>query len=135
MAISILVFSPTGRILRRITCGEDFADVQAQDGEDWMLGVANDTLEYIVFDSEGIPTITPRPTMAITLSKDTIEADAEDYCLIEGIPEGCVVRDSSGNSVIVDDGSLEFVTDKQGEHVLRFECFPYLDKEVTIHAT
>ena len=126
---------PSRKIIRTFSsCPASMADIQAKEGEEWMLGDANLEIDYIAVDHEGIPTVTPRPEMSLIQDKPTIAADAEDVCTITGIPESCIIS-HNGQSVAVNGGTLEFVTDQVGKHTLRFELFPYLDAEVTIHAT
>jgi hypothetical protein len=133
--INIIVYErSSGEIKGRFGVSAGMADAQClSDSENWMLGTADDITEYIEVDQNGIPTITPRPEMSLTLDKQTIAADAEDMATISGIPAGATVT-SSENSAVVDSGSLEFVTDQVGTHTLKFEFFPYLDAEVTINA-
>jgi len=136
--ISLIVYqnnieSNARRILRNVDCPEFLVDSQINNNEDWMLGQADDLTKYIEINLKGVPSITSRPEMQLTADKNEISADSADAATISGVPEGATVT-SGEDSMTIEDGVLEFVTDKRGEHVLKFECFPYINTEVVINA-
>jgi hypothetical protein len=104
---------------------------------DVILDVHADSTQY-VSDSR----LCNRPSMVedlgFSLDKVSIHADGIDVATMSNIPTSSMVVYSGPDSArreLVQDGTLEFVTDIPGEHVIRIECFPYLPEEVTIHAT
>lgn len=83
-----------------------------------------------------------RPSMVedlgVSLNKVDILADGVDAATLSNLPDSSTVIYRGPDSVrreLVQDGTIEFVTDIPGEHSIRIECFPYLPEEVTIHAT
>lgn len=75
-----------------------------------------------------------RPEMSVIVDKTTIVADGIDMATIIEIPNPSTVTVGE-QSVIVGDGVLELTFDAPDDYLVRIESWPYLDYEVTIHAT
>lgn len=105
----------------------------AGEDEQWMLipDYLDDHNNYIVL-TEGVPVITARPVMPLSVSSNTVAPNVG--CVISGIPEDTQVRHPDG-VVTVNDGTLEWSTPMPGQYQLRFENFPYHDVEVHIEVT
>lgn len=129
--ISILVYDPpTGRIKRRVTCPESTVENQVEGGELWMLGDADDALNYIVVDAAGIPTITPRPTMSPRWNNIPLRSNGQDVALLLDLPSLCrVAYEGPGfwHEGEVVGGVAEFTTDVPGPHKVTVSAWPYLD--------
>lgn len=85
---------------------------------------------YVVPSLEG-PIITPRPAMPCTVSGTQIPADGVTQAVISGVPAGAKAT-VDGQSLTIDDGTLEVVSDYPGTIRVRLSLFPYLDWEVSI---
>lgn len=98
--------------------------------EDWMLGDADDAVNYIVVDSEGIPAIVPRPTMGPGWSNLPLQANSQHVSLLLDLPDPCrVVYEGPGfrHEGEVVGGVAEFTTDVPGPHKVTVSAWPYLD--------
>lgn len=115
----------TGEIVGNFTGLAEQVPYQLLEGQSFVKGKSDDLIHYIV---DGV--ITDKPSMDLTLDKSAIIANGVDEAVIGNVPIGAVCQ-----GVEIDDGELIFTTDKVAEHVLKFELFPYLDGEVTIHGT
>lgn len=116
----------TGEILRNVDCPESMLDIQVAAGEDSLVGQADDATRYV----QGGQAV-DRPAMSLIVGATAITADGVDEATISGIPEGAECE----GLTIEADGLFIFTTDDPGDHVLTFRLFPYLDAEVTIHAS
>ena len=94
-----------------------------------MEGTADDDTQYV---KDGV--ITDRPSMNLSVDKTTITANGADEATISNIPSGATAT-CEGESLTIDDGELVFTADTAGIYTIKFECWPYLDEEVTINAT
>ena len=94
-----------------------------------MKGTADDATQYV---KDGV--ITDRPSMSLSIGKTTITANGTDEATISNIPSGATAT-CEGESLTIDDGELVFTADTAGTYTITFECWPYLDEEVTINAT
>jgi len=94
-----------------------------------MEGMADDETQYV---DNGV--IADRPSMNLSVDKTTITANGTDEATISNIPSGATAT-CEGESLTIDDGELVFTADMAGTYTITFECWPYLDEEVTINAT
>jgi len=121
----------TGEILKIATCSKGAMEYELTQNTNTevILGHYSDALYYIVSGA-----VEPRPSMDLSVDKTTITADGTDEATITNIPSGATAT-CEGESLTIDDGELVFTADTVGTYTITFECWPYLDEEVTINAT
>ena len=116
-------------ILRTVTCPAGLIEIQCQQGEFWGIGDVEGRTHYVV---DGLPVL--RMPMPCSIDKISVMADETDEATIYGIPAGGVVM-VNRESIPVETGELALVFDTPGDYPVRVSAFPFLDWEVTIHAT
>ena len=72
---------------------------------------------------------TQRPGMTILVDKTVVSVN--ETTVISNIPPNtrCDLR---GNIYTIDDGVINFITDRPGIYEFKFECFPYLNTSLSI---
>ena len=122
----------TGKVLRLLQCPSEFIDLNVTNTEAYLENTTLSDSQYVV---NGTPT--PRPEMSITASGSSILANGSDVITFQNIPTNsqCFIVGPINNEVTITDGTLDFVTNQVGTYTIKFECFPYLEKEFVINAT
>lgn len=118
----------TGRFLYQAYAENEDA-LTIPDGEAAVVGEFDGETHYAVA-GEAVE----RPEMPITVDKTDIASDDIDTATLTGIPAGTKAVIPDVGTVLIDDGELQFTTDVVGNSVIRLSCFPYLRKNVVIHA-
>lgn len=97
--------------------------------EDWDAFQRNLGAYYV---ADGV--LVAKQAMSLTVSPDSIPADGETVATVSGIPVGsqAVV---SGQTVTVDDGSMELTFDLPGTYIVSLSHPHYLTDEVILYAT
>lgn len=129
---NFIVYDSVGKILRRGLVGDYDYDLQTQEGEQVIEGIADWKTQY-VYNGE----IVDRPLMdthPIAISK--IDNIAEDEVItITGVPTGADiwVEDDVYN-LPTGETVLELTFDTVGQYLIRVVAFPYQDweREVTV---
>ena len=126
MSIITVADKGTGRIARVVQCHITQINFQARDHEFIVQGGSNDATQYVLNK-----VITDRPANPTVLDKAKIAVDGEE-ATISGLPEPCIVS-IDDVAYEVPDGVLVFDLDQLGAYKIEVsDCFPYLDKELTI---
>lgn len=90
-------------------------------------------------DVSTIPmTVKNRPEQVITQDKTTIAADGSDAIAISGLPDGdtkVTIYGPISTSWVENRGDITLTVNIPGEYRVRFEHFPYIEKQVTFNAT
>lgn len=126
--MNILIYNEEGRILRSVDCPADQAEGQVEEGEFYRRGVADDEKHYIL-DGR----IVLRPTIECVLDTSRIET-LTGVATLSGLPVPCTLYIDREAYPITED-FVEITLDQVKRYQLRVtDCFPYLDKELTIDA-
>ena len=124
------IYDNTGKILWVTYPSDEYKDPSTIAPEfNYLEGEGSGDTQYI---DNGV--ITDRPSMNLSVDKTTIVANGTDEATISNIPSGATAT-CEGESLTIDDGELVFTADTAGIYTIKFECWPYLDEEVTINAT
>jgi len=124
------IYDDTGRILWVAYPSDRYKDPSTIAPEfNYLEGEGDGDSQYV---KDGV--ITDRPSMSLSVDKTTITANGTDEATISNIPSETTAT-CEGESLTIDDGELVFTTDTAGTYTITFECWPYLDEEVTINAT
>lgn len=97
--------------------------------ESWVEGSPDDRFAYVLGGS-----IVDKPTMPATIDKTTVTADGIDFVTISNLPNPSTVS-VSGQTVVVEDGTLTIKVGYPRDYLVEVESWPYLNWEVTIHGT
>lgn len=124
------VYDKAGRILRSGMCQKEFIDMQTREGES-VIPVKSDAGDYVKRKK-----VLPRPTMTLDVSSSSVKADSVDEVTITGAAPGTTVTISGPVQAegVVDAEPVCLTFSMPGAYVVRFELFPYIEKEVVIHA-
>lgn len=118
------VHTVSGLIVKRVDCPVDSYEHRPDD-EHWIEGFSDDLLQYVL---NGV--ITPRPTMAPTLSATIIQSNGIDSVTLGNLPTPCtVIYEGPGFRLEgeVAEGEATFTTDAPGAHKVTVSAWPYLD--------
>jgi hypothetical protein len=119
----------TGRIHRIVDAPNGLAQLQAGDGESWVVGKSDDRTQYV---SGGL--IADRPAMSGALDKASITA--AETATLTGPPAATVeiVGPVNGSGTLDADG-IEIGSDVPGIYTVRVQLWPYLDAEYQLEIT
>ena len=129
---NIVIYNSEGRILRSVSAPPDMLQIQIQEGELGVEGVANLETDYIL---SGV--ITKRPTQTTLLDKAILTANGIDVINITNAPDGIFTATNVITGELVTgniNGSDTFETTVVGTYAIKIEAFPYLDFATTIEA-
>ena len=76
-----------------------------------------------------------KPTMSVTVSKDTVTANGTDKATLTGVPTGAALFIGGTAYGQADGSAIDLTFDLDGDYRFRASLFPYLDYTVVIHAT
>lgn len=126
-----IVYDGTGLILQTGQCPESMFELQASPGRNLMSGSADQMTEYILAGA-----VTPRPTMPIALSAESVAADGTSEVTIDGIPAGATVSVAGPTKMTgeADGGPIVMTFAIQGDYTVSADLFPYQTAKVSIHA-
>ena len=88
--------------------------------------------DNMVIEADG--SIRHKHTFTPAIDKFTVQADGSDTVTISGLPIPCSVT-VNGQTVTVDDGTLELTFDLPGDYPVKLTADGYIPLEVVIHAT
>ena len=128
-----LTSGDVGRIYKQVFCLPDEIGFYEEAGMDYAEEWVDPETEYIKPSDYGY-SIFARPEMPAAIDKTEILANGIDVATITGIPVGSSVAIDS-EAWAVDDGVFELTVDTPGEYRISISCWPYLDKELIIHAS
>ncbi|AWK90343.1 hypothetical protein [Azospirillum thermophilum] len=121
----------TGRVRQACSGPEATAELSFP-GYAILWDVMLDAAREYVDPSTGEPR--PRPILdGLEADKTSIQADGLDTATIRGIPAGAIVR-IGALQYQMDEPTLEFSTIFPGRYAIHVESWPYLTREILIHA-
>ena len=112
----------TGEITKFASGSLEFAELQVEAGEALLPCEAPERRGVYVYQGE----VTPRPEMPVQITNQTVTVPPSTEFNVRGPAELSGQADETG--------VLEFEFDEPGEYTIELRCFPYLDKEITLHA-
>lgn len=145
MTTTIIIYDAAGKILRMVEAPASMAAQQAQEGEFFLLGEADDTLNYI---DQG--EVLARPVCPVQLDKTQVIADGVDAITFGDVPADARLTveriDEAAMLAAIKEGRpREYVEsalasgdtlqiDVAGTYRAVVSCWPYLDKAFVIDA-
>ncbi len=134
-----VIYNAQGRILRLVEAPVNMLSIQAQPGEYWLIGYADDRTQYI---DQG--EILYRPVHPIAIDKTEFFADGEDRVNFFGAELGSVIKieridqfglaDPKASVSGEIDGTDSFSTMIPGTYCITIERWPFLDWSAMINA-
>lgn len=131
--MNYIVFNSVGEILRTGVCANPDFDLQANENEFVMEGIANDLIHRINVSTLAVE---DKPELAASINKTSILANGIDSIIISDIPVNTIVEiKGEGPLWTVDDGTFELTVDTVGTYQITVTHPLYLPKEYTINAS
>jgi len=124
----------TGEVITTGSAPDNMVDLQSAPGLNRYVGQVDPVHQYIDVTDPANPVVADKQPLPYTVDKTTVVADGVDIVTISGLPDSAEVE-VSGAVATPTAGVVELTFASPGDYTVQMRAFPYLDAEVTIHAT